>query len=136
MQSQKSITELGYRIIGCAIEVHKAIGPGLLESIYQSCFLAELRHQGMNVAEQVAVPIFYRGNKAKDSLKLDLLVENQIILELKAVEVLMPVHKAQLLSYMKLAQKPKGILINFNTENIVKSAIHLINDHFSALPLY
>jgi len=132
--TQKKINQLGYEIIGCAIEVHKYLGPGLLESVYEECMVDELRLKGIDVKRQVLVPIAYKGKELATPLKLDLLVDNSIIIELKAVEGVLPVHKAQLLSYLKLAEKPKGILINFHTDNIVKSAIHLVTEKFSNLP--
>lgn len=134
--TKKQINKLGYEIIGCAIEVHKHLGPGLLESVYEECMVGELTIKGIEVKRQVLVPIAYKGNELATPLKLDLLVNNTIIIELKAVEGILPVHKAQLLSYLKLAEKPKGILINFHTENIVKSAIHLVTENFAKLPKY
>lgn len=131
--TQKEINQVGYKIIGCAIEVHKHLGPGLLESVYEECMVDELSARGIEVKRQLLVPIAYKGKELATPLKLDLLVNNTIIVELKAVEGLLPVHKAQLLSYLKLAEKPKGILINFHTDNIVKSAIHLVTDKFAEL---
>lgn len=133
--NQKQLNDLGYKIIGCAIQVHKTLGPGLLESIYQTCMVEELRFQGLFIQEQVQVPIFYREKPLKTPLKLDLLVEKLIMVELKAVEIILPVHKAQLLSYMKLGNIPKGILLNFNTETIVKSAVHMVTEQFANLPV-
>jgi GxxExxY protein len=134
MITQQYITNLGYKIIGCAIEVHQHLGPGLMERIYEDCFMHELGLRGLTATRQVSVPIEYKNLLASQPLKLDILVNDLIIVELKCVEGILPVHKAQLLSYMKLAQKPKGLLINFFTDNVTKSTIHLVNEYFSALP--
>lgn len=134
MVTQKSINQLSYQIVGCAIEVHKQLGPGLLESIYEECFVEELRTQDLHVQTQLFVPVVYKNKEIRQPLKLDILVNRLVIVELKAIESVLPVHKAQLLSYMKLAQKPKGLLINFHTENITKSIIPLVNELFSKLP--
>lgn len=134
MITQQYITDLGYKIIGCAIEVHRHLGPGLMERIYEDCFMHELGLRGLTAARQVTVPVEYKNLLASQPLKLDILVNDLIIVELKCVEAILPVHKAQLLSYMKLAQKPKGLLINFFTDNVTKSTIHLVNEYYAALP--
>ena len=108
MITQKYINEISYKIIGCAIEVHKHLGPGLLESVYESCFIDEMRNNGLSVKSQIYVPIHYKGKDLGGSLKLDLLVNDLIIVEEKAVEQMIPLFKAQLLSYLKLSKKPKG----------------------------
>ncbi|MBS1554206.1 MAG: GxxExxY protein [Bacteroidetes bacterium] len=134
MTSQNQINDLAFKIVGCAIEVHKQLGPGLLESIYEECFCEELNHRKLNFVRQVRIPVFYKTRELNIELRLDVLVEDLIICELKAIETLLPVHQAQLLSYMKLLQKPKGLLINFHTDNITKSMIPLVNEYFSELP--
>ncbi len=134
MLTQKSINDISYKIIGCAIEVHKHIGPGLLESVYESCFLDELRSHGLIVQSQIHVPVLYKGKDLGGSLKLDVLVNNIIIVELKAVEQMIPLYKAQLLSYLKLTEKPKGLLINFHCENIKDQIVSMVTDKFAALP--
>jgi len=106
--------ELTQKIIGTAIEVHKQMGPGLLESVYEECLLRELDLQEISFLRQVSLPIEYKGIKLESSLKLDLLIENKVIVELKAVDSILPIHQAQILSYMKLAKKRVGLLINFN----------------------
>ncbi|MCW3102725.1 MAG: hypothetical protein JWO09_1165 [Bacteroidetes bacterium] len=133
--TQKYLNELSYKIIGCAIEVHKQLGPGLLESVYEECMIEELKSTGLSVRSQIAVPIQYKSKKFGTPLKLDILVNDAIIVELKAVETVIPVHKAILISYLKLSGKPKGLLINFHTENITNSMTSLITDEFSKLPL-
>ncbi|HQH18313.1 MAG TPA: GxxExxY protein [Bacteroidales bacterium] len=132
--TQKYINEIAYKIVGGAIEVHKSIGPGLLESVYESCFINELLSLGLNVKSQVCVPVMYKGKDLGGILKLDILVNDLIIVEIKAVEVMIPVYKAQLLSYLKLAQKPKGLLINFNTINITQDLVPMVTEEFSLLP--
>ncbi len=132
--TQKYINEIAYKIVGGAIEVHKSIGPGLLESVYESCFINELLSLGLNVKSQVCVPVIYKGKDLGGILKLDILVNDLIIVEIKAVEVMIPVYKAQLLSYLKLAKKPKGLLINFNTINITQDLVPMVTEEFSLLP--
>jgi GxxExxY protein len=132
--TQKEINEIAYKIIGCAIEVHKNLGPGLLESVYQSCLIEELTEFGLQVDSQVYIPIIYKGKDLGGCLKLDLLVENLIIVELKAVDIMIPLFKAQLLSYLKLTEKPKGLLINFHCENIVESMVPMVTETFAKLP--
>ena len=106
--------ELTQKIIGTAIEVHKQMGPGLLKSVYEECLLRELDLQEISFLRQVSLPIEYKGIKLESSLKLDLLIENKVIVELKAVDSILPIYQAQILSYMKLAKKRVGLLINFN----------------------
>lgn len=132
--TQNYVNELAYKIIACAIEVHKTMGPGLLESIYQSCLLEELKQNGLLTQSQVEIPVYYKRKNLGSKLKLDILVNDLIIVELKSIETILPVHKAQLLSYMKLANVPKGLLINFNVDNIVKNMVPLVNDLFANLP--
>ncbi len=103
-------------IINCSIRVHKELGPGLLESVYEVCLMKELLAEGLSVKRQVALPVKYRGEKIDLDFKIDLLVEDEVIVELKAVDVILPVHEAQLLTYLKLAEKQLGLLINFNTK--------------------
>ncbi len=134
MITQKYINDIAYRIVGCAIEVHKQLGPGLLESVYEKCLMEELMTAGLRVRSQLYVPILYKGKQLGDDLKLDLLVEELIIVENKAVEQMIPLYTAQLLTYLKLAGKPKGLLINFNCENIVKHVVPLVTEDFARLP--
>jgi GxxExxY protein len=110
------IDALTRKIIGCAITVHSTLGPGLLESAYQTCLVLELRHGGLRVDVDVAVPVVYRGVRINCGYRLDLLVEGIVILELKTVSVILPVHEAQLLTYLKLTEKPVGLLLNFNVK--------------------
>lgn len=119
---------LSSRIIKAAIEVHKELGPGLLESVYQSCMVIELRHMGIKVQSQVALPIFYRGQRVhEEGFRLDLLVEDTIIVELKSLEKVQGVHKKQLFTYLRLAKKPLGLLINFSEALLKDGITRIIN---------
>jgi len=133
MTTQTQINNLAYMIVGGAIEVHKNLGPGLLESVYETCLLDELRTMGFQIKSQVYVPIIYKNKDLGGHLKLDILVNDIIIVELKAVDVMIPLYKAQLLSYLKLTGKPKGLLINFHCENIVEQLVPLMTEEFSKL---
>lgn len=113
---KKEFSELSNNVIGAAIEVHKALGPGLLESTYQKCFAHELTLSRINFTSEYPLPVEYKGIHLDCGYRIDLLIENQIILELKSVEQLMGIHEAQLLTYMKLANIKQGFLINFNVE--------------------
>ena len=135
MISQKYLNDLTYALIGCAIEVHKELGPGLLESVYHKCYLAELLNRGITYHSQLCVPVIYNGRHLDTELRLDVLVDNIIVVELKAVEILHPLYDAQLLTYMKLLQKPKGLLINFNCTNIFKEGQKtMVNELYASLP--
>ncbi|MCH5715638.1 GxxExxY protein [Niabella hibiscisoli] len=111
--TKKQVTQLSYEIAGYAIKVHKALGPGLLESVYERCLKYELLQNGYAVQQQIAVPVLYANILMDTELRLDLLVDDCIVVELKAIEHILPVHEAQILTYMKLLQKPQGLLINF-----------------------
>jgi GxxExxY protein len=108
------INQITEKIIGCAIEVHKHLGPGLLESAYEECLMYELNHAGMSVVKQKPVPVVYKEIKLDYGYRIDLLVEDTVIIELKTVDAFHPVHHAQILTYMKFAHKSIGLLINFN----------------------
>lgn len=132
--TKKEVTQLSYEIISCAIKVHKELGPGLLESVYQKCLKYEMIKKGFEVKQQVLVPVIYDTLELVTDLRLDIMVNDMVIVELKAVENMLPVHEAQLLTYMKLLQKPQGLLINFFTDNITKSMKPLVNEYFKMLP--
>ncbi len=108
--------ELSYRIIGCALEVHRVLGPGLLESAYERCLAHELSLAGLTYELQRPQPVHYKGVQLDCGYRLDVVVEDEIIIELKAVDEFQPIHEAQLLSYLKLSGKRIGLLINFNVE--------------------
>lgn len=133
MLTQKILNDLGYKVVGCAIEVHKCLGPGLLESVYESCLVEELRSNNLKTETQVSVPIYYKSKYLDSSLRIDILVEDLIVLEIKCVEKILSVHKAQLLSYLRLMNKPKGFLINFYCTNISDNLIPYVTDDFSKL---
>ena len=135
MITKKYIKEISYKIIGCAIEVHKQLGPGLLESVYESCFIEEMRSVGLSVESQIIVPVNYKGKNLGANLKLDILVNDIIIVEEKAVEQMIPLYEAQLLSYLKLTKKPKGLIINFNCENIKEQLVSRVTEEYAKLPL-
>lgn len=133
--TQKEINKLSYQIIGFAIEVHKELGPGLLESIYEKCLAHLLIQNGFNVTRQQSVPLNFRGLDLACELRLDLMVNDLIIVELKTVDALIAIHDAQLLTYLKLLKKPKGILINFNCTNIFQEGQRtFVTEYFRKLP--
>ena len=119
----KKLNTVSGQILDAAIEVHRNLGPGLLESVYEVCLEKELLERGLSVERQINLPVYYKGTKLDTSFRLDMLVENDIIIELKTVEKTLPVHEAQILSYMKLANKKLGLLINFN-EALLKNGFH------------
>lgn len=133
--TKKYLDDLTYQVIGCAIEVHKVLGPGLLESVYEKCFIRELTIRGIKNESQIWVPLEYKGLRFDTELRLDVLVEDIPCVELKAQEGLLPIHSAVLLSYMQMLQKPKGVLINFHCVNIFKEGQKtLVNNLYSLLP--
>jgi len=135
MITQKYLNELTYKITGFAMEVHKELGPGLLESVYEKCLAYLLKENGFKVSSQQVVPIQFRGLHLDSNLKLDLLVNDLIIVELKTVEYILPIHEAQLLTYLKLLEKPKGLLVNFNCTNIWREGQRtFVTEKYSELP--
>jgi GxxExxY protein len=117
--------EISYKIIGAAMELHKALGPGLLESAYEAALAYDLKALGLETKLQVPMPLIYKEVKQDVGYRIDLLVENKVIIELKSVETLAPVHFSQTLTYLKLANKKLALLINFNTK-LLKDGIHRI----------
>ena len=114
------------KIIGCAIEVHKELGAGLLESVYETCLILELEKQGLHVESQVDIPLYYKGQLTDKKFRIDLLVENEVIVELKSVNEVLPIYEAQLLTYLKLANKHLGLIINFNVPLLKNGIIRRI----------
>ncbi len=115
--SREDLNILAKRTLDAAFQVHTAFGPGLLESAYSACLIYELRHSGLQIKTEVPVPIYFRGVKMTDvGYRLDILIENELVIEVKAVEAIAPIHLTQLVSYLKLADKRLGILLNFNVE--------------------
>jgi len=124
MPDRDPLTE---RIIGAAIEVHRNLGPGLLESAYEECLSLELSTQGLNHRRQVQLPITYKGNKIEPGFRADIVVEHSVLLELKAVETLAPLHEAQILTYLKLSGIATGLLMNFNATPLKRGIKRFVN---------
>jgi GxxExxY protein len=131
--TKKYINDLSYHVVGVAIEVHKILGPGLLESVFEKCLLHELNLRGIKTSKEIIIPMKYKVILIETELRADLLVENVLIFELKAVETILPIHKAQLLTYLNLMKLPKGLLINFHSLNITVSLVPLITKYFDEL---
>ena len=121
------VNELTGKIIEAAMKVHTALGPGLLESAYEACLLFELHKRGLKAVRQVALPVVYEDVKIDAGYRIDLLIEDTVIVELKAVDKVLPIHHAQLLSYLKLSGKRVGLLINFNVEHLKDGLKRMIN---------
>lgn len=123
---------LAYTIIGCVLKVHAKLGPGLLESVYQKALMIELDNESLQIEEEVPIEVMYDGNNLGIGFRMDILVENQIVLELKSVSGLEKVHFKQLRTYLKLADKPLGYLINFNSESLrIGNEIHrIVNSNY------
>ena len=133
--TKSHLNQLTFKIIGAAIEVHKSLGPGLLEQVYAVCMEHELKKRGMRVLKQQVIPVIYKDTLLDANLRYDLLVNDCIVVELKAVEALHPVFEAQVMTYMTLLKVPKGILINFFCTNIFKEGQKtFVNEYFKALP--
>lgn len=132
--SKSDLNDLTFSIIGAAIEVHRNLGPGLLESVYHACMKEELDHRKLRFRSEHSVPVVYRDKTLSTELRCDFLIENKIVVELKSIEKLLSVHDAQLMTYMRLLEVPKGILINFNCTNIFKEGQHtFVNELFRNL---
>ena len=123
----KDLDSLSYKIIGLAIEVHRQLGPGLLESAYQECLFYEVKNAGLIVEKEKTLPITYKDIKIDHGYRIDLLVENKLVVELKTVETYTPVHFAQILTYLKLGNYPLGLLINYNSKILKNNIKRFIN---------
>ena len=133
--TQKYLNHLVHEIIGCAIEIHKELGPGLLESAYEKCMIFLLQQKGYKVESQLEVPITFRGLFVDKGFRLDLLVEDLIIVELKAVKEILDINRLQLITHLRLMKKPKGVLINFHCTNIFYEGQQtFVTKEFSKLP--
>ena len=133
--TKERIDALSYEIIGAAIEVHKQLGPGLLESVYQACMVEEFKFREISTKSELIIPIEYRGINIDASLRCDLLVDELIVVELKSVEKLLPIYDAQVITYMKLLKTPKSILLNFNVTNIFKEGQKtFLSEYYRLLP--
>ena len=122
-----TINQVSGGIVDAALRVHSALGPGLLESAYKACLLHELRKRRFNTISEVAMPVFYDGMKMEVGYRADLIVEDTVLVELKAVDVLAPIHEAQLLCYLKLSGKKVGLLINFNVVHLKDGIRRMVN---------
>ena len=132
--TQKSLDELTFNVIGAAIEVHKNMGSGLLESVYQQCMIEELTNRNINFVSEFKVPVVYKGKELDIEFRCDLFVENCLVVELKSVSEIKPIHDAQVLNYMNLLKVPKGIIINFNCFNIFREGQKtFVNEYFKKL---
>ena len=120
--------EISQKIIGAAIEVHKQLGPGLLESTYETCLAYELKQMELDVKQQQALPVVYKEVKLDAGYRIDLLIENKVIIEIKSVEALADIHTAQLLTYLKLKDLKLGLLINFNSVRVVDGLKRIVNN--------
>jgi GxxExxY protein len=129
MVGKTQLNQITESIIGAAIDVHRALGPGLLESAYEACLVFELVQHGLKVEQQKPLPIVYREVKLDCGYRLDLLVEEEVIVEVKAVDSLLPIHQAQLLSYLKLSGCNVGLLINFNVQ-VLKNGVRRVVNNF------
>lgn len=133
--SKKTLDRLSFEVVGAAIEVHKALGPGLLESVYHGCLQHELSLRKLSYVSELVLPVEFKGVSIATDLRCDLFVENALVVELKAVASFMPIHQAQLLTYMKLLKAPKGLLLNFHCVNLFKDGQKtLVNDLYRKLP--
>ncbi|MEA3448214.1 MAG: GxxExxY protein [Bacteroidota bacterium] len=119
--------ELSTKIIGCAIEVHKQLGPGLLESAYQECLAYELKQNGLQVSKEIPMPIIYKEVKLNHGYRMDLLVNNTVVIEIKSVEAITDVHEAQLLTYLKLGNYKLGLILNFHVNVMRKGIKRMVN---------
>ena len=123
-----NLNDISYQIRGAVFEVYNVLGPGLLENIYEQALLIELNNRGLKVENQVPIEVLYKGVNLGIQYRLDFLINDQVILELKSVDTLLPVHYKQLITYLKIAKKPLGFLINFNTDSIKDNIIRVAND--------
>jgi GxxExxY protein len=124
---EKNLNEISGQVVDAAMKVHSALGPGLLENAYEACLKYELEERGMQVKQQIGLPLKYEGIQIDLGYRLDLLIENEVIVELKAVDKLMPIHEAQLLSYLKLSGRKLGLLINFNVLHLKNGIKRMVN---------
>ena len=128
MRENDRLDEISHRIIGAAIEVHRHLGPGLLEAAYQSCLAFELKQLGLKVDEQKPLPVVYKQVKLDCGYRLDMVVEDEIIVEIKAIEKLLPIHDAQVLWYLRLTKKRVGLLMNFHVPILKNGLKRIVNE--------
>ena len=123
---QHKLNELSYKIIGCVYKVHSALGPGLLESTYQTCLEFELINEGLKVEREKPLPVVYKEVKLEAGYRIDLLVDDELIVEIKSVDAIVPIHEAQVMTYLKLSNKKLGLLLNFNVTDMKKGINRII----------
>ena len=126
------LNEITNMVIGAAMKIHSAIGPGVLESVYRKCLQHELSKLGLSVQTEVKLPVLYDGLVLESGYRLDLLVQNQVVIELKCVDALLPIHKAQLLTYLRLANKPVGLLLNFHVVHMRDGIRRILNNRYQS----
>ena len=129
MTKGRNLEDIFRKTLDAAFKVHSALGPGLLESAYEACMAHELARSGLDARRQVTLPIIHDGRRIDAGYRIDLLVENVLVVELKAVDRLLPIHQAQLLSYLRLADRPLGLLINFNTLHLKDGIKRMVNNY-------
>lgn len=129
--NEKTYNELTSQILSACIEVHRELGPGLLESVYEVCLLDELHRRGLRAEAQIKLPVSYKGQLLNKEFVIDILVEDLILLELKAIEILLPIHEVQLVTYLKLSGKKLGLLINFHVELLKNGVRRKINGNLN-----
>ena len=133
--SKKYLDEVTYKFLGCCINVHKELGPGLLENVYHQCLIEELKYEQISFSSELNVSVKYRTKIIDSKLRADLVIENCLVAELKSVKEIEQIHKAQILTYMHLLKLPKGIIVNFNCLNLFKQGQKtFVNDIFEELP--
>jgi GxxExxY protein len=128
MQSEAELNEISRKVIGAAIDVHRALGPGLLESSYQACLAYEMAQRGLRFRQQVELPLIYKEVHLDCGYRLDFVVEDSVVVELKAIDDLLPVHEAQLISYLKLGHYHLGLLLNFNVKVLKNGIRRFVNE--------
>ena len=131
--TEKEYNELSGKIIDACIEVHKELGPGLMESVYEVCLLSVLKKKNLDAKQQVLLPVVFKGEKLNKEFVIDILVDDKIILELKSLEIILTVHEAQLVTYLKLADKKLGLLVNFNVTLLKQGIKRKINGDLNAV---
>jgi GxxExxY protein len=124
------INDITNMVIGAAMKIHSAIGPGVLESVYRKCLQHELHKAGLAVQSELKLPVHYDGLVLESGYRLDLLVQDRVVIELKYVDALLPIHKAQLLTYLRLANKPLGLLLNFNVVHMRDGIRRILNNRY------
>ena len=128
------INQLSGEIVDAAVKIHMQLGPGLLESVYRQCLSIEFKQRGLRCASEIPLPIVYSGQRIESAYRLDLLVDDRIIIEVKAVEHILPVHKAQLLSYLRLTEKKLGLLLNFHVPRMREGIYRIVNNLYADVP--